>query len=173
MKRIIFIIFLTITFFVLQGTLFGTISFGNIHPNLLLILAVSLGLMGGKRTGMLVGFFSGLMMDIFMGSYIGFYSLLLMYTGYISGTFNRIFYPEDIKLPMIMIALSDLIYGFFCYCFLFLLRGKLDIGYYFFHICIPECVYTLVVTIIAYPLILGLYNLLSSKPGKKGTEVDR
>lgn len=172
MKRFVLIIILICTSFVLQGTLFGTISFGNIHPNLLLILSVSLGLMGGKKTGILVGFFSGLLMDIFMGSYIGFYALMLMYAGYISGTFNRVFYPEDIKLPMLMIGISDLVYGFFCYCFLFLLRGKLDLGYYFVHICIPECVYTLVVTIIVYPLILGLYNLSGRRPSK-GTNFDR
>lgn len=167
MKRIIIYIVLIITFFVFQGTIFSTLHFGNISPNLLLVLVVSLGLMRGKKTGMLTGFASGLLLDIFLGTYIGFYSLLLMYLGYMAGCFNKIFYPEDVKLPMGLIAISDLLYGFICYCFMFLLRGKLDISYYFMHICLPECIYTLVVTIIVYPLILGINNLLKRNERKQ------
>jgi len=161
MKRLIVNTLLIITFFVFQGTLFNSFSFGNITPNICLVLVVSLGLMRGRETGMLSGFFSGLLFDIFLGSYIGFYALLFMYLGYMAGGFSRIFYPEDVKLPMAIIAASDIIYGFSCYCFMFLLRGKLDLPYYFSHICIPECVYTMVITIIIYPLILGIDNLLS------------
>ena len=40
MRRFLLYFVLTITFFVLQGTLFKAISFGNIAPNLLLILTV-------------------------------------------------------------------------------------------------------------------------------------
>lgn len=167
MKRFIITFVLLITFFVLQGTMFDTLDFGNISPNLCLILVVSLGLMRGKKAGLLSGFFAGLLMDIFMGTVVGFYSLVLMYIGYFAGSFHRVFYPDDVKLPMGMIALSDLVYGFICYCFLFLLKGKLDLPYYFVHICIPECIYTMVVTIIVYPLILSINNLLEKSERKQ------
>lgn len=160
MRRAIINFLLLITFFVLQGTLFKAFDFGNISPNLCLILVVSLGLMRGKKTGLLSGFFAGLLFDIFLGSYIGFYALVLMYIGYFSGAFNKVFFPEDVKLPIAMIAISDLLYGIMCYCFMFLLRGQLKFGYYFTHICVPECVYTMVITILVYPLILGLDNIL-------------
>ncbi len=163
LRRVLIYTFFTITFFVLQGTLFKAISFGNISPNLLLILAVSLGLMRGKKTGLLVGFFSGLLMDIFVSEYIGFYALLLMYLGYLAGSFNKVFYDEDVKLPIATIILTDLIYGISCYGFMYLLRGRLHFSYYFLHICIPECVYTILLTLIVYPLILlinkGLLSL--------------
>lgn len=167
MKRFIVTFFLIITFFVLQGTVFADFSFGNISPNLCLVLVVSLGIMRGKKTGLLIGFFCGLLSDIFLGNYLGFYALLMMYIGYFAGSFNKIFFPEDVKLPMGIIALSDLIYGFMCYVFSFLLRGKLDLPYYFAHICIPECIYTLVATIIFYPLILGINGLLESGERKQ------
>lgn len=167
MKRFIVTFILIITAFVLQGTLFQQFSFGNITPNLLLIIVVSLGLMRGQRTGLITGFSSGLLCDIFLGTYIGFYALLLMYLGYLAGSFNKIFFPEDVKLPMFMIAVSDLLYGFFCYCFMFLMRGKLELSYYFVHICIPECIYTLVITIILYPLILWINETLEKSERKK------
>ena len=35
----------------------------------------------------MVGFFSGLMIDLFYGSLFGFYALLYMYIGYLNGVF--------------------------------------------------------------------------------------
>ena len=167
MKRILIYIFLTITCFVLQGTLFSAFSFGNISPNLILVLVVSLGLMRGQKTGLLVGFASGLLSDIFLSSHIGFYALLMMYIGYLAGSFHKVFFPEDVKLPMGLIAISDLLYGFFCYCFMFLLRGRMNIGFYFLNICIPECIYTMVITVIFYPLFLGINNMLEKSERKQ------
>ncbi|MCR4727818.1 MAG: rod shape-determining protein MreD [Lachnospiraceae bacterium] len=167
MRRFIVYFLFTITFFVLQGTLFKAIAFGTIAPNLLLVLTVSFALMRGKKTGLLIGFFAGLLMDIFVSDYIGFYSMLLMYLGYFAGSFNRVFYDEDIKLPIGMIVLTDFIYGFFCYGFIYLLRGKLNAGFYFLHICLPECAYTILVTIIIYPLILLINRGLSGLERKQ------
>lgn len=50
----------------LTGTVFQTLSIASIVPNLLLILTVSFGFMRGKKEGMFVGFFCGLLIDIFM-----------------------------------------------------------------------------------------------------------
>ncbi len=160
MKRFFVIFLLVITSFVLQGTLFNALSFGNVSPNLLLILVVSEGLMCGKKTGLFTGFFAGLLSDVFLNPYIGFYALLLMYIGYFSGSLHKIFFKEDVKLPIGLIAGSDLIFGIFCYSFMFLLRGRLDFLYYFLNICLPECIYTVVVTVIFYPIFLTIENLL-------------
>lgn len=167
MKRFLVTLFFIITSFVLQGTIFKSLSFGHVSPNLILVLVVSLGIMRGKKTGIIVGFFSGLLADVFFGGYIGFFALLYMYLGYFAGSFNKIFFPEDVKLPMGIIALSNLVYGLSCYVFLFLLRGDLGLPYYFSHIIVPECVYTLVVTIIFYPLILGINGLLEKGERKQ------
>lgn len=167
MKRFLIYTFFIITCFVLQGTLFKFLDFGNISPNLLLVLTVSLGLMRGRKTGLLVGFFSGLLMDIFLSSYIGLFSLLLMYCGYVAGCFNKIFFAEDIKLPIFLISLSDLFYGFFVYLIMFLLRGKMNLSYYFLHICIPECIYTVLITVVFYPLILIINQALENGERKR------
>lgn len=167
MKRFIITAFLVVTLFVLQGSIFSLYSTGETVPNLLLILTVSLGLMRGKKTGIIVGFFSGLLLDIFCGPVIGFFALVYMHTGYMAGFFNRMFYPEDIKMPMGIIALTDIIYGFVCYIFFALLDGKLDIVYYFTRKCIPECVYTTLVTIILYPLIMIINRHLEQSERKK------
>lgn len=117
--------------------------------------------MRGEKQGILAGFVSGLFVDIFFGDIIGLYALLYMYIGYLNGKFSRIFYPEDLKLPLALITLSDLSYGMVCYIVLFLLRGRLNFPYFFFHIILPETVYTIVMSIILYPILLTLYKKLN------------
>ncbi len=156
MKRFVVTTVLILVCFLLQGTVFHALSFGGIVPNLLIVLTASFGFMRGEKTGLLIGFFCGLLVDVFFGNSIGFYSLLYMYIGYMNGKFSAVFYPEDIKLPIALILGSDLFYGLVCYVILFLLRSRFDFEYYFIHIILPEIVYTIVVTIFLYPLILWI-----------------
>ena len=155
MLRFLVSFFLTIFCFVLQSTVFPAISFGGIVPNLMIVLTASFGFMRGEKSGLLFGFFCG--------SFIGLYALIYMYIGYLNGKFNRIFYPEDIKLPLALILCSDLAYGLLCYLLFFLMRGKFHFGYYLLHIILPEAVYTIVVTLLLYPLILWINKRLESR----------
>lgn len=147
--------------FLLQCTVFKWLGFGGIGPNLLLITTTSVGFMQGEKRGLLAGFVSGLFVDIFFGDVIGLYAMIYMYIGFLNGKFSRIFYPEDLKLPLALITLSDLSYGMACYIILFLLRGRLNFPYFFFHIILPETVYTIVMSIFLYPVLLHLYKRLN------------
>lgn len=169
MKRVIVTAFFIFICFLMQCTVFRELAFGGIVPNLLIVLTASFGFMRGEKTGLLIGFFSGLLVDIFFGSVIGFYALIYMYIGYANGKFSAIFYPEDIKLPITLILCSDFLYGIICYLILFLLRKKFDFSYYLVHIILPEMVYTVVVTLFLYPVILHVNNLLEQqeKRGEK------
>jgi rod shape-determining protein MreD len=163
MNRKVVVALLVIACFCLQCTLFKALSLAYITPNLLIVITSSFGFMRGKKEGLIIGFFCGLLIDIFYGDVLGFYALIYMYIGYVNGFFNKIFYDEDIKLPMILITLSDLSYGFIIYVFLFLLRSRLDFGYYFIHIILPEVIYTVVVTIIFYRIIRAINRKLESR----------
>ncbi|MBP3476542.1 MAG: rod shape-determining protein MreD [Lachnospiraceae bacterium] len=170
MKRGIITAILIFICFLLQCTVFRSLAFGGIVPNLLIVLTASFGFMRGEKTGLIIGFFCGLLADIFFASVIGFYALLYMYIGYMNGKFCTIFYPQDIKLPVALILGSDFAYGIVCYVIMFLLRGRFDFMYYFVHIILPEIVYTIVVTLLLYPLILWINTCLErgeQRSGKK------
>ena len=160
MKRIIITILFVFICFLLQCTVFHALAFGRIVPNLIIVLTASFGFMRGEKSGLLIGFFGGLLTDIFFGGVIGFYAILYMYIGYINGKFTPIFYPEDIKLPISLILCSDFFYGIVCYVILFLLGGRFDFGYYMRNIILPEIVYTIVVTLFLYPIILWVNKKL-------------
>jgi len=159
-KLIVFI--LIILGYLLQSTVFQALTLGGIVPNILIIIVSSFGFMRGKKEGLFIGFFAGLILDIFWGEILGFYALAYMVIGYLNGFFRSIFYPEDIKLPITLITVSELLYCLICYIFLFMLRGKMHFGYYFIHIILPEIVYTILATLVIYKGILFINEWLES-----------
>lgn len=160
MRRKVVVTVIIMICFLLQTTVFQALSFASISPNLLIVAVSSFGFMRGKKEGMFIGFFSGLLIDRFFGDVLGFYALLYMYVGYVNGFFRAIFFQDDIKLPMLLISASDLACNLCIYFFRFLFRKQFDIGYYFLHLMIPELVYTLLVTILLYWLILKINQWL-------------
>lgn len=162
LRKIVVTVFI-IACFILQCSVFGELAFSGIIPNLMIILTSAFGFMRGEKEGLLIGFFSGLLSDIFFGEILGFYALILMYIGFINGKFSRIFYPEDIKLPLALIIISDLSYGTVCYILMFLLREKFQFSYYFTGVILPEALYTTVITIFLYPVILKVNQKLEER----------
>lgn len=161
MRRAITVGLLILVCFFFQSSVFTRLDLGGITPNLLIVLTASFGFMRGEKEGMFIGFICGLLMDIFFSEYMGLYSLVYLYIGFLNGKFKKIFYPDDIKLPISLIVVSDLVYGLVCYIS-FLLRGKFHFGYYFVHIILPEVVYTIIITIALYPLILIINKKLDN-----------
>ena len=158
MKRSITIGIIIVVCFLLQSTVFHFWELAGVVPNLLLIVTMSFGLMRGRREGLLVGFFSGLLIDIFFGSILGPYAFIYMTLGYGNGFFHRIYYVEDVLLPMTMITLNDLIYNVIVYIVFFLMRNRLDFPTYFMDVVLPEMIYTILITLFFYK-ILARINL--------------
>lgn len=149
--------------FLLESTIFQTLSLASISPNLLIIVTSSFGFMRGEKEGMLVGFFSGLIFDVFFGDWIGFYAMIYMVLGYANGFFKQIFYPDDIKLPLILIGASDFIYGNIVCIFMFIMRSRFDYIYYLMNIIIPELIYTALITLGLYQILLQVNQKLEAE----------
>lgn len=161
MRRKLILAVLILLTFIFQSTVFQTIAIASIAPNLLLILTVSFGFMRGKREGLFVGFFCGLLIDIFYGNVVGFYALIYMYIGFLNGFLYKVFYDEDVKVPMVLVAISDVAYGLIVYGLQFMMRGRLDIFNYIGRIILPEMVYTVLITVILYRLFYRLNHWLT------------
>ncbi len=162
MRKFVVAIMIVICF-LLQSTVFTALNIGGIVPNLMIILTASVGFMRGEQEGLIIGFVCGLLWDVFYGDFLGFYAMVLMYIGFLNGKFSRSFYPEDIKLPIALIIVSDLTFGVLCYGISFLLRGKFDFTYYLLRVILPEALYTTVITLFLYPLILKINNALEAR----------
>ncbi len=169
MKRLIVYILEIIILFVIQSSSYHYFKMADIMPNLLLILVVSTAYMRGRFSGMVLGFFSGLLVDLMFGSYIiGLYALLYLLLGYLMGFTNKVYSEDDYTLPIIFIGISDLIYNFFYYIFEFLLRGRLNFLFYLRRIIIPEIIYTIAVSILLYKLLHMINHRLERKTDEEG-----
>ena len=63
---------------------------------------------------------------------------------------------------MISLKVIRIMGSFVIYFFLFLLRNRLEFPYYLVHVIIPEVVYTVVVTVILYRIILWINRKLEA-----------
>ena len=156
--------------YLLQCTVFPALEIAGIKPNLMLVVTASFGFMRGPREGMFVGLASGLLIDIQSGDMIGFYALIYLVAGYVNGLFEEMYFDEDVKLPLFLIAASDLLYGVCIYFLTFLLRSDFNFLYYLNRIIIPEAIYTIVITLVAYPLLLFINHKLEEEEKRSASK---
>ena len=156
--------------YLLQSTVFPHLALASIKPNLLIVITASFGFMRGSKAGMLVGFFSGLLMDIQFGNILGLYALIYLLLGFANGLFRQAYYDEDIKLPLVLIAASEFLYGLIVYLLMFMLRSEFHFIYYLSHNIIPELIYTIVVALGLYPLILYFNHKLEAEEKRSASK---
>ena len=75
-KRVIFYILAVLICFLLQTAVFEFFSLADVVPNVLLILTVTMGFIRGRKTGIVIGFVCGLLIDIYSGEVLGQYAVL-------------------------------------------------------------------------------------------------
>lgn len=157
-RTILLVFIVIIACFVTETAILPVIAVMDVMPNLMIVLTASYGFMFGDRAGIAIGFVCGLICDIYFGPLIGFQAAVYALIGYLCGKFQRILYVEDLAFPLFLIAISDILYGFLSYVFLFLIQNRLFIRSFFFQCVFPETIYTVVSAVIAYPILRSLYN---------------
>lgn len=173
MKRKLCELVLTAFFYTLQCTACRAIAIGGIAPNLLIILPVLFGYLKGKGEGIYTGIICGIFYDLFTYDIVGLSSIAMMYIGYFSGYFYQKYEETEILIPIGMVAAGSFTYGFLSYIVNFLLHNKLDILYYLKRFVIPEAVYTVIVTIVIYRIIVFLNKHFEAKERKRAIEYDQ
>ena len=170
-KQIFLNLCLVVLAFAVQTGVFPLMPFLAVYPNLMVILTFSLGFIRGSRSGMAYGLVAGLLLDLSSGGPLGFYTLIYIWLGYLNGICTRYYYEDYITLPLVLSALNELIYNFYLYVFGFLVRGRLDFGYYFLNIILPETIFTVVTTLIVYRLFLFISRMLDGLGKRRDTTI--
>ncbi len=171
LKQICINLILIILAFTIQSCVFPLMPFLSTYPNLLLILIFSFGFIRGSRSGMAYGLVAGILMDLSSGGPLGFYTLLFVWMGYANGICTKYYYEDYITLPLVLCALNELAYNFYVYVFGFLIRGRLDLGYYLVNIILPETIFTVVTTLAVYRLFLFISRKLEEMEKRRDTTI--
>jgi len=112
LARIVAIVFLTV---LLQVGFFSQVPLLGSVANLVPVVIVTLGLLGGAVTGAATGFAAGLLLDVMIGGTPGVASLALMAAGYLGGRWREGYDIVSSLVPPLLVgaltALTALIYG--------------------------------------------------------------
>ena len=153
MKRYISMFLIIIICFLLQTTLLQNLKLANVTPDLLVVIVSASGFMYGRGLGIFSGLLCGILCDLLYSNIIGIYILIYVLIGYTNGILNKIYYKDDMLVPVFSIAASSLASNLLFYTFNFLLRGSLDVLIYMTNIILPELVYTVVIGVIIYKIL--------------------
>jgi len=82
LTRSMFVVFVVL---VLQLTLVDSLRIDGAHPDLMLLLPVAAGLVGGPERGAMFGFFTGLVVDLFLPTTFGLSALVGCLLGFSVG----------------------------------------------------------------------------------------
>jgi rod shape-determining protein MreD len=97
-KILIRIVAIAIVGVLLQLSFFSRVALFHTSPDILPALVVSLGLLGGTMTGVVMGFSIGFLVDCLLVEPLGAGSLVLLTTGYLAGLFRERF---EIHSPLV------------------------------------------------------------------------
>lgn len=81
--RLAFVIFVGLT---LHLSLFATTRIGEVRPDVLMLIAVAGGIVGGAERGAVLGFFVGVVADLFLHTPLGLSALTFSLVGFAVGT---------------------------------------------------------------------------------------
>ncbi len=87
---------------ILQLSFFSRVEFFHVSPDMLPVLVVCLGLLGGSLTGAVSGFAIGLLVDCLLVEALGVTSLVLLSTGYLAGLFRERFEVHGALVPALL-----------------------------------------------------------------------
>jgi len=89
---------------VLQVSFFSYLTLFGTTPNIIPLVAVSLGLLGGAMTGAVCGFILGFILDSVLLATLGVSSLTLLVVGYLAGRYREGTEISNTLVPPIMIG---------------------------------------------------------------------
>ena len=159
-KRYISILLMIIVGFILQTTIFDYLELAGVKPNIMIVITAASGFMFGRRYGMFAGGICGALMDLLYSDIIGMSILLYVFIGFFNGLANKLYFKDDLAIPLTAIGISDVLYGVVFYILSFMLRGRLGIIAYLRQVSLPETIYAVIIGIFIYKFIHWLDSKL-------------
>lgn len=161
MRKVLNFVIVVVTIlasFTIQTSVLPYLKAGGVTANLMIVVTCAFSFLLGETPGLFLGLFAGLLSDLMFGPMFGFYGAVYALIGFLCGKFKRLLFVEGLGFPVVMVAVSDLVYSFLSYVFLFLIRNRLFLADFFVQLMLPEMIYTCVVTVPVFPVITWVYH---------------
>ena len=142
--------------YVVQSSLLTLIAYRGIGPDLMLLLTVSYAFLRGMRYGGLMGFATGLLQDLAMGTFLGVHAFSQLLIGMFFGRFSDRVFKEQFFLP-VFASVAAIVANYFILALLMVLLGyRFNLVSSLQTMLIPMLIYQLA---FAYPVHRFTYEL--------------
>ncbi len=175
MRKIITGVLAVFIFFLLQSSVFRGLALSGAVPNFMLIICCTYAYMRGQRSGIWVGFFGGLLLDIFLMDGLGTYAMLYLYIGFLAGLTHPWYEVREFRIPLLTVFVGDIVLSLVQYLIFYVLRGDFRFGVYFSGRMLPELLATMLASVAVYPLLLWIeerFVNIEADEKKKQAEMD-
>lgn len=161
--RIAITALLVLVNFILESTVFPYVAIRGVVPHTALLIVISLALLRGSKEGALVGLASGMLNDIFFGTVVGYYAVILGGIGYLFGRNQKHFYRENYLLPAIFAIAGAALYEVVLFATNALIRSEIHVTFFILRILLPQIVYSAAISIPLYRLLFGINDGIEMK----------
>ena len=103
MRRYILILIILIFCLVLPGTVFHYWSWAGIKPDLVMLWVIYVALHHRPMEGVVYGFGMGLILDLYLGRYIGLNAIAFALVALLIGFLQQRWYKENVLLTMVLV----------------------------------------------------------------------
>jgi len=135
----------------LQAGLAPYMAIGQVVPNFLLLVVVTIALVEGPGAGAGVGFAAGLIFDLMGSGPVGPMLLVLTLTGYLAGLMHENMFAEGWLLPLTVLAIATLSAEVAHGLILALLNAGGPFGSTFLTKMLPGAIYNTALALLVYP----------------------
>jgi rod shape-determining protein MreD len=153
-SMIILVYLLTITFILFQKNILEEIPLFGVTANIGIVFVCIIGAVSGTLVGGTVGFFYGILIDVFWGRTLGLYALIYMLLGYTSGLFhNKIAMENKLSFAIIVsvgTVITELILSLMMSIFY---DVNVDLVW-FIKLILLEIIYNLILGVFLYNVLL-------------------
>jgi rod shape-determining protein MreD len=132
-----------------QISITSNIEVASGHPDLLLVLVISVSLLRGPAFGAAAGFWAGLVLDVASFETLGLTSLLLTLAGYFAGRFGEVTKKSSAHPALIAVTIGTIGYALGAAILHFMLGETVSASELFVRMLLPTLALNL---LLAYPL---------------------
>ena len=147
----------------LEVSLLSYVEVAEAHPELVLVLLVSLALLRGPVLGALAGFWAGLVRDTASFETLGLTSLLLTIAGYLCGRFGEVTTRSSANPLFVAVAVGTVGVGVGSALLHFMLGETLPVSDFLFGVLLPSIALNLLLAFPIYGLARRLFSPLEKE----------
>ncbi len=146
---------------ILQVGLAPNIAIGDVAPNLVLLVVVTLALTRGPSRGCVAGFAAGLVLDLIGSGPVGLWALVLCVVGYAAGMLEANLFAHGWLLPVTVVFIAALTAEIGYWVVLAVVGQGVGFGGMLTGVALPGALYDTALAVLIYP---WLARILRTEP---------